>query len=75
VSVQSAGSRLGELLAEQTHELQRRAYRQGLAHGTLMTIDHIEGRPDVPGVPYDGPLPAELREYLARSRARVEEAA
>jgi hypothetical protein len=84
VSATASVARLGELAAEQLQTVQRNAYRAGLADGTLVALDHIEGNPGAsaldhiegnPGASgqvYSGPMPAELRAYLALARDRVE---
>lgn len=43
-------------------------YAKGLEDGTLITLDMLEGKAEYGGVPYDGPLPDELREYIAQVR-------
>jgi hypothetical protein len=59
-------------LAEQARQSMRRHYAAGLRDGARLVFDHIEGRPDAPGVPYSGPLPDDLRTYITEARRRVE---
>lgn len=47
-------------------------YGNGIRDGVLMCVDHIEGTA-AGGVPYAGPLPDELRVYLAKVRESVAE--
>ncbi len=45
-----------------------KAYAKGLEDGTLITLDMIEGKVEYAGVPYTGPMPDELRAYIAQVR-------
>lgn len=45
-----------------------KTYSDGLQDGTLIALDMIEGRAQYGGIPYSGPLPDELRDYIARVR-------
>lgn len=51
----------------------RRTYTDGLRDGVLMVLDHLEGRSeaDSPEGCYRGPVPDELREWIAGVRARA----
>lgn len=49
-------------------------YTRGIQEGVILCIDHIEGKL-AGGVPYTGPLPDELRAYLARVRESIAEEA
>lgn len=52
-------------------EAKLRCYADGLADGTIVMLDHLQGFPEAGGEVYTGPVPAELRDYLARTRANV----
>lgn len=49
----------------------QRHYGEGIEAGVRMTLDHIEGK-EAGGVPYHGPLPDELRTYIARCRKALD---
>ncbi len=57
--------------AELARQRMRDEYRRGLEDGTLIALDMIEGRANHGGVPYSGPLPDELRAYIARVRVNA----
>ena len=51
------------------------AYRAGLIEGCEMVLDHLSASPAAaaPSGVYCGPLPDELREWIAALRARLDQ--
>lgn len=58
-------------LARAVLEAKKVAYSDGLRDGVLMVLDHIEGTEDATATSYTGPLPDELRAWLAGVRRRA----
>lgn len=57
-------------VAAQIRRTQRDHYALGLEDGVKSTLDHLEGK-NAGGVPYTGPIPDELRAYIARIRTAI----
>ena len=57
---------------ERAREAQREAYAAGLRDGTLLLIEHMQGRGC--GENYSGVLPPELSDWLRTIKRRTEEA-
>lgn len=48
-------------------------YRKGLADGVKIMLDQIEDKDTAAGFVYTGPIPDELKRYLADVRERLQE--
>ena len=64
---------LGNILREQAIASLRHEYSKGLQDGILLAIDHLQGK-QAGGVPYDGPMPDELKQWADGVRAALTEA-